>query len=116
MRMCLCGQVSSADPSDSTDPRCYEAVSSFFAALASPVRSAIVHRLSRGPLTVGGLVDSLGVSQPLVSQHLRQLRTVEIVSSERVGRQIVYSLTDEHVAHVFADAYHHTEEKHDNQH
>jgi ArsR family transcriptional regulator, zinc-responsive transcriptional repressor len=95
---------------------CYEAVSDFFAALASPVRAAIVHRLSEREQSVNELVEALGVSQPLVSQHLRHLRAAKIVTGERAGRQITYSLTDEHVAHVFGDAFQHTEERHHDEH
>ena len=90
----------------------YRAVGELFAALSSPARAAIVHRLTEGDQTVGGLVQALGLSQPLVSQHLRVLRGARLVVTERHGREIAYSLADEHVAHVFLDAFHHTEEKH----
>ena len=55
-------------------PSQYAEVAEVFAALASPVRSALVHHLTTGPKTVGALVESLELSQPLVSQHLRILR------------------------------------------
>ncbi|GGF50564.1 putative ArsR-family transcriptional regulator [Marmoricola endophyticus] len=85
-------------------------VAELFAALAVPVRAAIVHRLTEHERSVGELVETLGVSQPLVSQHLRTLRLAGLVSVEREGRRAVYRLTDAHVAHVFLDAYHHSRE------
>lgn len=88
----------------------YAAVSELFAALASPVRAAIVHELTRQERTVAELVTALGVSQPLVSQHLGRLRSAGLVHGERSGRQIVYRIVDEHVAHVFLDALHHSDE------
>lgn len=91
----------------------YSSVSDVFGALSSPVRAAIVHRLTGGEQTVSNLVDALGLSQPLVSQHLRVLRGARLVATERRGREVVYSLADEHVAHVFLDAFHHTQENHD---
>jgi DNA-binding transcriptional ArsR family regulator len=91
-------------------PAEYAEVSSLFGALSSPVRAAIVHRLTEGPRTVNELVDALEVAQPLVSQHLRVLRSGQLVTSVRRGQEIVYSLADEHVAHVFLDAWNHTEE------
>ncbi|MDP3894378.1 helix-turn-helix transcriptional regulator [Nocardioides sp.] len=94
----------------------YSNVSDLFGALSSPVRSAIVHRLTDGEQSVSNLVDALGLSQPLVSQHLRVLRSVRLVRSERRGRETAYSLADEHVAHVFLDAFHHTQENHDDHH
>lgn len=88
----------------------YAAVSELFAALASPVRSAIVHRLTEHGWSVTELADELGVSQPLMSQHLRILRAARVVNSTRTGRTTTYTLVDEHVAHVFLDAFTHTEE------
>lgn len=90
----------------------YGEVGELFGAMAAPIRAAIVHRLTDGDSTVGALVEDLGVSQPLVSQHLRVLRGARLVDTERRGREVVYSLADDHVAHVFLDAFHHTKEHH----
>ena len=46
----------------------------------------------------------LGAPQPLVSQHLRVLRGAGVVRGSRRGREIAYALTDEHIAHIVADA------------
>jgi DNA-binding transcriptional ArsR family regulator len=81
-----------------------------FAALASPVRAAIIDLLSVEGHTVSALVEALGISQPLASQHLRTLRTAGLVDVERIGRTSVYRLTDEHVAHIFLDALQHSRE------
>jgi DNA-binding transcriptional ArsR family regulator len=90
----------------------YAPVTAFFGALASPMRAAIVHLLTERSRTVGQLCDALGASQPLVSQHLRVLRETGLVAAERTGRSTTYSLADAHVAHVFLDAYAHTQEEH----
>jgi ArsR family transcriptional regulator, zinc-responsive transcriptional repressor len=90
----------------------YAAVAALFDAMSTPLRAALVHRLCAGEQTVGDLVEWTGRSQPLVSQHLRILRTARLVSGERRGREVVYSLTDEHVAHVLLDAFQHTQENH----
>ena len=82
----------------------YEAAGELLRALAAPVRIAIVTELARGPQCVHDLVDALGVAQPLVSQHLRVLRGAGVVRGARRGREIAYSLVDEHVAHIVADA------------
>lgn len=79
-------------------------------ALASEHRLAIVHQLSTGPRCVHELVDALAVSQSLVSQHLRVLRGARLVRTERRGREVAYSLADEHVAHIVADALTHASE------
>lgn len=94
---------------DSLDLR-YRRVTEMFAALASPVRAAIIDLLSVKGHTVSAIVEALGISQPLASQHLRTLRTAGLVEVERDGRTSVYRLADEHVAHIFLDALQHSRE------
>jgi DNA-binding transcriptional ArsR family regulator len=57
-----------------------------FAVLAEPNRRRILDELSRGERSVNELVESLALSQPAVSKHLRVLRDAELVSV-RVDRQ-----------------------------
>jgi ArsR family transcriptional regulator, zinc-responsive transcriptional repressor len=87
-----------------------EAASDLLRALASPVRLGIVRELAARARAVHELVAALGVSQPLVSQHLRVLRGSRIVTARRHAREIEYSLTDEHVAHIVLDAIRHAAE------
>ncbi len=79
-------------------------------ALAHPARVAIVRRLATQALCVHELVGELGLDQPLVSQHLRVLRGAGVLSTERRGREVVYSLLDHHVAHIVGDAVEHAGE------
>ena len=87
-----------------------EAASELLRALASPVRLGIVRELAAHGRAVHELVKALGVSQPLVSQHLRVLRTSRIVTARRHAREIEYSLTDDHIAHIVMDAIRHAAE------
>jgi DNA-binding transcriptional ArsR family regulator len=57
-----------------------------FAVLAEPNRRRILDELSQGERSVNELVDSLSLSQPAVSKHLRVLRDAELVTA-RVDRQ-----------------------------
>jgi ArsR family transcriptional regulator len=79
-------------------------------ALAAPVRIAIVLELRAADRCVHELVAALGVTQPLISQHLRVLKAAGVVSGERHGREVVYRLVDEHLAHIVVDAVTHAEE------
>jgi DNA-binding transcriptional ArsR family regulator len=79
-------------------------------ALSAPVRIAIVMQLGAGERCVHELVDTLGVAQPLISQHLRVLKSARVVRGERRGREVVYRLADDHLAHIVADAVAHVEE------
>jgi DNA-binding transcriptional ArsR family regulator len=88
----------------------FEAAGELLRALAAPVRIAIVVRLGAGPQCVHDLVESTGAPQPLISQHLRVLRGAGVVRGVRRGREIAYSLTDEHIGHIVADAISHARE------
>lgn len=88
----------------------YEGAGELLRALAAPLRIAIVTELGTGPRCVHELVDALHAPQPLVSQHLRVLRGAGVVRGQRRGREIAYSLTDEHIAHIVADAVSHARE------
>lgn len=79
-------------------------------ALAAPVRIAIVLELRAAERCVHELVAALGVTQPLISQHLRVLKDTGVVSGEKHGREVVYRLVDEHLAHIVVDAVSHAEE------
>lgn len=67
----------------------------FHKALADVTRLRMVQRLSRGPATVGQLIDHVDLSQPLVSWHLRTLRAVGLVETRRSGREVICSLRAE---------------------
>jgi len=54
-----------------------------------------VRRLAEGPASVGALIDHVGLSQPLVSHHLRRLREAGLVESRRAGRETICSLRPE---------------------
>jgi ArsR family transcriptional regulator, zinc-responsive transcriptional repressor len=79
-------------------------------ALSAPVRIAIVLQLRDSERCVHELVDALGVAQPLISQHLRVLKSAGVVDGKRHGREVVYRLADEHLAHIVVDAVAHVEE------
>ncbi|WP_226438395.1 MULTISPECIES: ArsR/SmtB family transcription factor [Rhodococcus] len=79
-------------------------------ALSAPVRIAIVLQLQQSAQCVHELVATLGVTQPLISQHLRVLKTAGVVRGERSGREVVYHLADDHLAHIVVDAVAHAQE------
>ncbi|GAA1108190.1 hypothetical protein GCM10009582_02330 [Arthrobacter flavus] len=93
-----------------TDDEQLEQVAELFKALGAVSRLRILTALSAKEGSVGTLVATTGLSQPLVSQHLRLLRSMNLVTVSRSGREAVYALTDEHVAHVIEDAIAHTVE------
>lgn len=67
-------------------------------ALADRTRRAIVLELAEGERTVGELTDSLPISQPAVSQHLKVLKHVGMVSDRPEGTKRLYRLNEDGVA------------------
>src|ERR687886_1712023 len=58
-----------------------------FAALADPVRRAIVARLSRGPASVGELAAPFDMTLQAVSKHIAVLEAAGLVSRSRDGQR-----------------------------
>lgn len=79
-------------------------------ALSAPVRIAVVVLLGESSRCVHELVGSLGLPQPLVSQHLRVLKAAGVVAGDRVGREVRYRLVDKHLADIVAAAITHAAE------
>ncbi|MGO9659987.1 MAG: ArsR/SmtB family transcription factor [Acidimicrobiales bacterium] len=91
--------------------KAYEMAGELLKVLSAPARLAIVVELAEGPRCVHELVEHLEMSQPLVSQHLRVLRGARLVTAERRGREAFYTLVDQHVGHIVADAVRHADEE-----
>ncbi|GAB3196988.1 metalloregulator ArsR/SmtB family transcription factor [Nocardioides hungaricus] len=77
--------------------------------LASPLRLRILEMLRAGPATVTEICDEFDVSQASVSNHLRLMRHLGLVTGHRDGRHVHYSLFDEHVAELLDEAIGHIE-------
>ncbi len=68
-----------------------------FKMLADPTRMKIVLALMQGEMCVYHLAEVTGGTVSGVSHQLRLLRESKIVKTRRLGKNIEYSLTDEHV-------------------
>lgn len=64
----------------------------FFHALASPYRREIIKLLKWKNMNAGEIAEHFDISQPSISRHLDVLKHAEIITSERKGNQIIYSL------------------------
>jgi DNA-binding transcriptional ArsR family regulator len=72
-----------------------------FNAVAEPRRRQILDLLAVGELPVNDLVTRLGITQPLVSKHLRVLRQVGLVQVRDEGRQRMYRLNGEQLKPIY---------------
>lgn len=80
-----------------------EILAELFHLLGDRSRLGIVLACLDTPMPVGEIASSLGLSQSLVSHHLRLLRAARLLAGERRGRQVFYSAADEHVRTVVTD-------------
>ncbi len=66
----------------------------FCRAMGNPVRVQLMYSMRDGERCVSELIAELGLSQPVVSQHLAVLRNIDMVATRRQGQNVFYRLTD----------------------
>ena len=64
----------------------------FFQALSNPYRREIIKLLRWKNMNAGEIAGHFKIAQPSISRHLDVLKKAEIITSERKGTQIIYSL------------------------
>ena len=63
-----------------------------FKALADPTRRRILELLAQGDLTAGEIAEHFDMTKPSVSHHLNILKSAALITDERRGQNIVYSV------------------------
>ena len=71
-----------------------------FSALASSVRRNILAYLSATSMTAGEIADRFEISKPSLSKHLGILENAGLVSSEKKGQFVHYSLVQDSLANT----------------
>lgn len=72
-----------------------------FSALADPSRVRILSAIQDEEMSVGDIAGEVGISESAVSHHLRGLRMMRLVRARKDGREVYYTLDDEHVSDLF---------------
>jgi ArsR family transcriptional regulator len=67
------------------------------AGLADPKRILMLYALSQQSMNVSELSEQLQLPQPTTSRHLKMLRERGLVSSDREGTSVYYTITDKRV-------------------
>jgi DNA-binding transcriptional ArsR family regulator len=79
-----------------------------FATLSDPSRVRIIDTLLENQeMNVSALAECLAMSESAVSHQLRLLRHTRLVRNRKKGRQVYYSLDDEHVVELFQKGLNH---------
>ncbi|MFA5021976.1 MAG: autorepressor SdpR family transcription factor [Patescibacteria group bacterium] len=63
-----------------------------FQALSDPTRRKILQLLKKKDLSVNEIGESFDITLPSLSHHLNTLKNADLVSAERKGQQMIYSL------------------------
>lgn len=65
-------------------------------ALSHPARVTILQYLSEHQASAcGDIVDEIGLAQPTVSRHLKELRSIDLITGKAKGTSILYSINTE---------------------
>ena len=85
-------------------------IADFFKVVGDPTRLRILFLLDSGEANVNTISGNLGISQSVTSQHLKLLRVARLVRWRKDGKNVIYSLNDEHISRILALGTEHYEE------
>lgn len=79
--------------------------------LGHPARIAILEYISRQKACIGNdIVDEIGLAQPTISQHLKELKSIGLIEGEIDGKKVCYCInmdkwdSIQHILDGFFDA------------
>lgn len=82
-----------------------------FKALGDPTRVKILSCLQMNDMCVGEIADKLGMSTSAISHQLRVLKAIKLVKGTKEGKEVRYSLDDDHVTLIMQCGLTHVNEK-----
>ena len=80
-----------------------------FSTLSDASRVRIISALLEQEMSVGALAEKLNMSESAVSHQLRGLRHMRLIRGRKAGRQVFYSLEDNHVEQLYRMGLDHVE-------
>ncbi|MBR4514530.1 MAG: winged helix-turn-helix transcriptional regulator [Lachnospiraceae bacterium] len=92
------------------DDTMYE-LSELFKVFADLTRVKLMYALFDGELCVQDIAEKLDMTQSAISHQLRVLKTAKLVKGRRNGKQIYYSLADDHVKTILGQGIEHVTEE-----
>ena len=83
----------------------------FFKILGDTTRTKILYALDKNEMCVCDIANVLNMSKSSISHQLGTLRRSGIVKCRKVGKEVFYTLDDEHVREVFEVGMEHIEHR-----
>lgn len=84
--------------------------SNLFKVLGNETRLTILYLLNERDLTVSELIHFLDLDQSLVSHQLKVLKDSDLVRATKVGKNVIYKISDNHVKTIYDQAIKHVSE------
>jgi ArsR family transcriptional regulator len=84
------------------DEKKFERLADFFSIFSEPARLKILSALMEGELCVNDLSGTVDMTQSSVSHQLRVLKQAHVVRTRRDGKNILYSLDDDHIETILS--------------
>ena len=72
-------------------------LSEFYKIFGDATRLRILDVLTNKPLCVNEISEALDISQSAISHQLKNLRASNLVKAEKLGKNVLYSIADDHI-------------------
>ena len=79
----------------------YEVVADFFKIMGDATRCKIISALSHSEMCVGDIANVLSMTKSSISHQLTKMKNAGVVKSRKNGKEVYYSLDDDHVSEIF---------------
>ena len=89
----------------------FDNLAEFFKIIGDPTRTKILFALDQNEMCVCDIANVLGMTKSSISHQLATLKKSGIVKSRRDGKEVYYTLDDEHIKQVFEVGIEHIEHK-----
>lgn len=76
-------------------------IADFYKAMSDSTRIKIINILEKNELCVCDISSILNMTKSAVSHQLKNLREMNLITSRKVGKEVWYTLADDHVKQVF---------------
>ena len=86
-------------------------VAELFRSFSDTSRVRIMSVLVSEKMNVSALAQAVGISESAVSHHMRGLRQMRLVTSRKEGKEVYYSVEDEHIIHLFQQGVKHVQDE-----
>jgi len=86
-------------------------VAELFRAFSDTSRVRILSIIVEQELNTSALAELVGVTESAISHHMRGLRQLKIVRARRDGKEVYYSVIDQHIINLFQQGVRHVQEE-----